>query len=285
MPFQFAAFADESDDRFSGQIAALKRNNFSYLEIRNLDGKNVTELTLPEAEEIKNRLYDQNLAIWSIGSPIGKISIEEPFEKHLDLFKHTLEIAAVMAADHLRLFSFFIPNGKDPADYKNAVLERLNLFAETAAEYNIILCHENEKGIYGDIAPRCTEIHKEIPELKCVFDPANYVQCGQNTLEAWEMLYPYIEYMHVKDALPDGRVVPPGMGQGHVKEILAQYRRINGKVLTLEPHLYDFVGLKALERAGEESAVGAMEFETAEQAFDYAANMLRQLTDQQYAIK
>lgn len=277
MSFQIAAFADESDDRFSGQIDALKRNAMPYLEIRNLNGKNVTELTAAEAAEIKKELDDNGLAVWSIGSPIGKISIEDPFEPHLDLFRHTLELAGVLNAGHFRLFSFFIPAGKAPEDYKNAVLERMHRLAEAAKGYDILLCHENEKGIYGDVASRCAEIHAAVPEIRCVFDPANFVQCGQETLSAWELLSPYIEYMHIKDALADGRVVPPGTGIGNVQELLKKYRALGGKVLTLEPHLYDFVGLKALEREGEESVVGSMGFATSQAAFDYAAQTLQKM--------
>ena len=51
---------------------------------------------------------------------------------------------------------------------------------------------------------RCLEIHKALPEMKAIFDPANYIQCGVNTLAAWEMIKPYVKYMHIKDALADG---------------------------------------------------------------------------------
>ena len=38
------------------------------------------------------------------------------------------------------------------------------------------------------------------------------------------MLKPYISYIHVKDAMwEDGMVVPAGMGDGHVAEILENW--------------------------------------------------------------
>lgn len=275
MNFKYGAFADESNDKFEGQIDALKRSGYDYLEIRNLNGKNFTELTLSEAKEIDKQLRDNGLSIISLGSPIGKIDINGDFEKHLDLYKHTLEIGKVFGAEKIRLFSFFMPKDENPEIYKNLVIERMGKFAEIAKEYGILACHENEKGIYGDIASRCLDIHKAVPEIKGVFDPANFVQCGQDTLEAWEILNPYIDYMHIKDALADGRVVPPGQGKGNVEELLKKYSAIGGELLTLEPHLYDFVGLKNLEREGEESVVGAMSFETSEKAFDFAVNNLK----------
>jgi len=111
-----------------------------------------------------------------------------------------------------------------------------------------------------------------------VFDPANFVQCGEDVAAAWQLLRPYVWYLHIKDALPDGSVVPAGCGAGHIPEILADYAARGGTAVTLEPHLAEFVGLSALERAGETSRIGAVyRYPTAEAAFAAAADALRKL--------
>lgn len=84
------------------------------------------------------------LAVWSLGSPFGKIGINDDFAPHLDSFKHSLELADILGAKHICLFSFYGTSDIDP------VLERLNAFIEAAKGTDIVLCHENEKGIYGD---------------------------------------------------------------------------------------------------------------------------------------
>ena len=277
MQFKFAAFADESSPILSGQIDALKRNGFDYLEIRNINGKNISDLTLSEAKEIAAQLADQGLAVKSLGSPIGKIQVDGDYAAHLDLYKHTLDLAGVFGADKIRLFSFYIPKGVDPASCRETVLRRMEDFVVLAKPHGVTPCHENEKGIYGDIASRCLDLHRNVPGLAAVFDPANFIQCGQDTLEGWEMLCDYVNYMHIKDALPDGRVVPPGEGIGYVPVLLEKFAAQGGKLLSLEPHLSDFVGLKALEREGEESIVGALSFESNEAAFDHAAKALKKL--------
>ena len=277
MQFRYAAFADESAKDLAGQIDALKRNGFEFLEIRNLDGINFTKLSTAEMKEIAARLADNGLSVRSLGSPIGKMKINDDFDAHMELCKHTLELGNVLGAQQIRLFSFFMPKGEDPAPYRELVLERMGIFARTAKEFGIQACHENEKGIYGDMAARCLEIHKAVPELKAVFDPANFVQCGQDTLEAWELLSPYVEYMHIKDALPNGKVVPPGSGAGNVPQLVAKCAAQGGVVLSLEPHLSNFVGLKALENEGDESIVGDMKFDSTEEAFDFAANNLKRI--------
>lgn len=279
MVFQLSAFADESSDAFSGQIEAMRRNSIRYLEIRNLDGKNVTALTSAEARAITRQLDDNGLQVWSIGSPIGKIQITDDFEAHKDLYRHTLDLAGELGAKNIRLFSFFMPKETDPSQFRDLVLERMAWFVQVAAEHGVTACHENEKGIYGDVASRCLELHKAVPALKAVFDPANFVQCGQDTLQAWEMLKPYVHYMHIKDAVTDGNVVPPGKGMGNVPTLIGKYRAQGGMVLSLEPHLYEFVGLKSLEQEGDESVVGAMSFESPEAAFDYAARTLNNILE------
>lgn len=275
--FKLAAFADESDNKFEGQLNALLRNGLDSLEMRNVDGKNVVALTEEEANEYKKRLFEKDLSVWSIGSPLGKIKITDDFAPHLDSFKAGMEIGSVLGASACRMFSFYMPDNKNPEDYKNEVIDRLGRFTEIAKSYNIVLCHENEKGIYGDVPERCLEIHKALPSLKAVFDPANFVQCGVDTLKAWDMLKDYIYYLHIKDAKADGAIVPAGAGDGNIKEIIKLYKNMGGKVLTLEPHLFEFDGLKALEKEGNTSEVGGYNFKTAEEAFDYAVNALKNI--------
>lgn len=273
------AFADEASPFIDGQIKALKENGLDGLEIRNVDNVNVSDISDAKAKEVKKKLDDAGLAVWSVGSPIGKIDIvKDDFNLHTEKFRRTLEIAEILGAKNIRLFSFYIPKDSDPSEYRNEVIERLGKFIGIASETGIELCHENEKGIYGDNAERCLEIYKALPEMKAIFDPANFVQCGVDTLPAWEMLKTYVKYLHIKDALPDGNVVPAGKGAGNLSYILSDYKTMNGTALTLEPHLKVFAGLSALEAEDDKSAVGEIySYKTNEEAFKAAADALKAL--------
>jgi len=272
------AFADEASALIDGQIAAMRRNGLQGLEIRNVDGTNVSQITLEKAAEVRRKLDDAGLCCWSIGSPIGKIDIvKDDFAAHVETYLHTLEVAHVLGAENLRMFSFYIPQGDDPAIYRQQVIDRLGLLAEKARGTGVTLCHENEKGIYGDLAPRCAEIHEAIPEIAAIFDPANYIQSGQETLSAWELLKAKVKYLHIKDALADGSVVPAGCGVGHVPEIVRDFASRGGSALTLEPHLTVFEGLSGLEREGEKSQVGKYVYRSSDEAFDAAASAMKAL--------
>lgn len=282
MPYpRIYAFADESGAMIDHQIEAMRRNGLQGLEIRNVDGENISAISLDKAREVRRKLDDAGLVTWSIGSPLGKIDIEkDDFQAHLDALRHTLDLAQILGAANIRMFSFFLPADKDPALFRNQVLDRLHAMVEVSAPSGIALCHENEKGIYGDNAARCLEVLTEVPELRGVFDPANFVQCGQDTLEAWELLKHRIFYMHIKDALfRDHSVVPAGYGDGHVKEVLSAFLAQGGRDLTVEPHLAVFDGLKGLERKGDRSIVGGASFTYAsnDEAFDAACNALKAL--------
>ena len=275
---QVFAFADEASPMISGQIAAMKRNSLQGLEIRNVDGENVSAISESKAREVKRMLDGEGLRVWSIGSPIGKIDIEkDDFEKHLDTLRHTIDIARILHSGNIRMFSFYLPGDKDPSLFQRQVMDQLHRMVEAAEGSGVALCHENDKGIYGDNAARCLEILNEVPAIHGVFDPANFVQVGQDTWEAWQLLKDKIAYLHIKDALfGSGSVVPAGKGDGNVEKIVKEYVGQGGQYMTVEPHLAIFEGLKALERPGEESAVGqAYSYPSRDAAFDAACDALR----------
>ena len=273
------AFADEASPSIDCQIRALKRNGLNGLEIRNVGGTNVFDIKTSKAAEVAKKLHEDGLSVWSVGSPIGKTDIEGNFDADIEHFKHTLEIAHILNAENIRIFSFYIPKSKAPSEYKNEVIDRLGRFSEIAAGSGVTLCHENEKGIYGDTAERCLDIFRALPQIKGIFDPANFLQCGGDTLQAWDMLGGSIKYMHIKDATTDGSVVPAGYGAGNVGEIVHMYMNNGGTAFTIEPHLAVFDGLSGFEREGEKSNVGRFVYKSNDEAFDAACAALNKILE------
>ncbi len=271
---KLCAFADEADPKLDAQIDMMVENGIPYLEMRGVDGKNVADLTEDEVKDAVARLEAAGLKVWSLGSPAGKTKITDDFAFEEERFARLLRTAELTGAKCIRLFSFYGTDGKD--EYFDEVCARLSRFIEMAKPYGVVLCHENEKGIYGDTAERCEKLLKALPELKAVYDPANFLQCGENTLEAWDTLAPYIHYIHIKDCAPDGSIVPPGEGVGQIDALLSRYAKVGG-VVTLEPHLTDFVGLSDLEEEGDKSAVGGCKFASGREAFDYATNSIKNI--------
>jgi sugar phosphate isomerase/epimerase len=278
--FELSAFSDEYSSVFDKQIEGLKLNGIKHMEIRGVDGKNISDITLEEAAELKQKLDSNGITVSSMGSPIGKIKITDPFEPHLESLKHIIKLAKVFECDRIRMFSFYIPGDEDPALYKDKVMERLAAMLAVAKSENIILCHENEKGIYGDTAERCLEIQKEFNgEIKLIFDHANFICCDVEAYPfAFDLLKDYIYYMHIKDATADKRIMPAGKGIGHIPESIDALKKYDKKfILTVEPHLQIFKGLSNIEQAeGKHHLKIEDKYSTNEEAFTAAVNAIKQ---------
>lgn len=272
------AFADEAGAALSEQIDALTANGIPYIELRGVNGKNISDHTPEEAKEVADTLKAHGISVWSIGSPIGKVKITSPFDHELARFENTLAIARATGARCIRLFSFFDTSALGEGAH-DEVMARLTAFAETAENSGVILCHENEKGIYGDNTEKCRAIVDSVPAVRSVFDPANFVQCGVDTRKAWASLADSVYYLHIKDALLDGTVVPAGYGDGHVREIVSDYLARDGKVATLEPHLHAFTGLSALSGEDAKAILGNRRFAGGREAFDFAVSAFRSLLE------
>jgi sugar phosphate isomerase/epimerase len=140
----------------------------------------------------------------------------------------------------------------DAKKYRDKVMKRISRFIEYVKGSDIILLHENEKDIYGDTPERCLDLITSLssPNLKLIFDPANYIQCHVETYPyAFHLLKDEVIYYHIKDAMAKtGKVVPSGYGDGQIKAIIKElYERNYKGFLSIEPHLGDFEGFERLE--------------------------------------
>jgi len=250
--FILSAFADEIDADLNTQMDVLDTHGIKHIEMRGVDGKNIVQYSLDEVREIKRRIDARGFKLSSVGSPLGKIGINDDFAPHLELFKHTLEIAKIMESPYIRIFSFYIPEGEQADAYREQVIDRWSQFVKAAEGSGITLLHENEKGIYGDTPERCLDLMQSLncESVKAIFDFANFVQCdARHNIEGFELLKDYVAYIHVKDAVySDHHVVPAGEGDGCIEEILRKlYEDGYEGFLSLEPHLANFAGFADLE--------------------------------------
>ncbi|MCY1038557.1 sugar phosphate isomerase/epimerase [Staphylococcus nepalensis] len=249
-----SGFSDEISSDLNTQLKTVNKLGMHYISLRGIDDKNISKYSV---DMIKNdvlpRLSKWDIGVSSIGSPIGKIYVDDEtaFQEQLAQLKTLCEISQLLNCRYIRIFSFYIPRNEDFDKYKDSVIEKLKQFAEIAEQYNVILLHENEKDIFGDIARRCKLIFDEVgsTHFKTIFDFANFVQCGENTQACYELLSDYIEYIHIKDAVYKDNVnVLCGTGDGQIESILTQIFKADYKgFLTLEPHLVVFDSIKDLE--------------------------------------
>ncbi len=63
------------------------------------------------------------------------------------------------------------------------------------------LLHENEHNIYGDDPRRVVDLIQTVnsPHLRAVYDAANYVFCGYDPWQGWQMTKEWTAHFHIKD--------------------------------------------------------------------------------------
>lgn len=235
-------FADEISPELEEQLETVGVESISYMELRSAWNTNVLDLSDDELHRVKSATAERGIRISSIGSPIGKVPVTDPFGPHLERFRRALHAADVMETPYIRVFSFFMPEGQEPGHYREEVLDRMRIMAGEAEDSGVTLLHENEKEIYGDVPSRCVDILSSVgsPALRAAWDAANFVQCGISPFdEGYASLRPYLEYVHVKDALSGSdRIVPAGEGDGQLPETLSALRASGfDGFFSLEPHL------------------------------------------------
>jgi len=242
MTLILSGFADEISPEPGVQLETLAAESIRYLELRSAWSANVVSLTDAELASFRWEIEDAGVRVSAIGSPIGKIGIGAPLGPELERMRRIADIAGMFGTTIVRVFSFFIPAGEPPERYRQAVIDRMGALAQIAAERGIVLAHENEKEIYGDIPERCADLIASVgsPALRATFDAANFVQCGVRPhTDGYELLRPHLVYLQVKDALAaTGQVVPAGRGDGEVRETLAALAASGfSGYASLEPHL------------------------------------------------
>jgi len=274
-----SAFCDEAAKDLDGQIAALKRNGISHAEIRNVDGAGIVMTDLARVKEIAKIFRENGISVSAVGSPIGKTNITDDFAPALELFKYTLDVAQTLGTQRIRMFSFYIPEGESAAVYRDEVMARIGTLLDLAGSAGVTCCHENESGIYGDTAARCLDLLTAFKgKLRGIFDPANYIMCGESPAEIFDDLAGYTDYFHIKDAVAQTKtIVPAGMGDGGLEDILTRfYGRADGTFLSIEPHLKVFPGSRD---AAARPIDRQFAYLSKGEAFDAAARHLKGILD------
>jgi sugar phosphate isomerase/epimerase len=241
--FTLSAFADEIDPDPQKQIDVLKACGVRHIEFRSIHGTNVLALNDQQIAEFKALLDREGFKLSAIGSPIGKVRIDEPFGPHMEKFRRAVHLCKVFGTPNIRIFSYYPPEKFDGnwAPYRGEVMSRMRQKVELAEREGVQLFHENEHRIYGDSPERLADLFNTVKSkaLKAAFDPANFVFCGYDPIKGWQVCKPHTAHFHIKDwtaGQEHGSVA--GEGQGQIPAIIADAVRMGYRgFATLEPHL------------------------------------------------
>lgn len=242
MTVTLSGFADEISADPAEQFAVLAQESITHLELRSAWSVNVADFSGVQLGAFRVASRAAGIRVSAIGSPVGKVPVGSPLGPELERMRKIADIAGELGTALVRVFSFYIPPGDPPERYRAQVIDRMGALARIAEERGVLLAHENEKDIYGDVPGRCADLIASVgsPALRATFDAANFVQCGVRPFtDAYPLLRPHLVYLQVKDArAADGEVTPAGEGDGQVRETLRALRDSGFTgFMSLEPHL------------------------------------------------
>lgn len=233
-----SGFADEStaNKTIVEQFAVYAALGLQYYSIRfiNLgDGvKNVMKLTKSDIQRIRQFQDEFGLNVSSLGSPIGKVKLEDvedgtsnafiPFEKYLDDVRLACDLAHALETKLIRGFSFYHPKGTDPYEHLPKAVDQLGRIAEICHRSDLTFGLEVEANLVGQNGHILAEIFRQVnhPAMLLIFDGANIVMQGYNALEVYdqyEAMRPGLGWLHIKDYISPRHVDASGKDR-HIEE-------------------------------------------------------------------
>ena len=242
MTWTLSGFGDEIDADPVVQLSVLRALGARFIEVRSAWGVNVVSLTDDQLAELARLISQRGMGVSAVASPLGKVDYLSSFDDELHRLSRAIAAAHVLGARYIRIFSFYRPSGVGPAEIRDEVLRRISAMTAIAARNDLVLLHENEKEIYGDVPSRVLDLIESVGSdaLRVAWDNANFVQVGVKPFtDGYPLLRQYLEYLQVKDAVAEtGVVVPAGEGDGELRSTLTALRD-DGYTgfASLEPHL------------------------------------------------
>src|SRR5436305_2060403 len=160
--FTLSAFADEISPDPQEQLDVLARCRVRHIELRSILKTNVLDLTDLQVSELKSLLDRHGFRLSAIGSPVGKVRIDQPYEPHRRRFERALELCKVFDTPNVRVFSYYKPGGDGWEKWRDEVLARMHDKVRLAEGAGVRLLHENEHNIYGDDPRRVVDLLRSV---------------------------------------------------------------------------------------------------------------------------
>jgi sugar phosphate isomerase/epimerase len=249
----FSGIADEASPQLGRQLQAHKDLGWGHIEIRNIEGSNLTDLSDEAFESAASEVESSGIRVSCFASQLANWArpIDSDFEVDVDELKRAVPRMKRLKTPFIRCMSY--PNSDPPlsdSSWRREAVRRLRALAKLAEEGGVTLVHENCNGWGGQGPKQTMDLLSDVgsEHLKLVFDTGNPIPYGQNSWEYYEAVRDEVVYVHIKDYKlgPDGSEVGvfAGEGKGTVREILADLlkRGYDGGI-SIEPHITSVIHL------------------------------------------
>jgi sugar phosphate isomerase/epimerase len=251
-----SGFTDEVSDDLDLQIKALKTLGWNYIDLRSVNGKNVSSLSDKEFDQVHQRLKENNIEIACFGSTIanwGRIA-QDSFDLDMAEMRNSIRHMKKAGVRFIRIMSYKIDTPVElGSELEPVIISNIKQIVELAEDNGIVCLHENCVTWGGQSCHHSLRLLEQVnsPALKLVFDTGNPVSMSyidgsqpygsQDALKFFEAVREHVAYLHIKDArLVNGSVsyTFPGEGQGRVRAILELVSKHEMAIpISIEPHV------------------------------------------------
>ena len=221
-----ALITDEVSQDLDEVLAFTAEHDVTQVDIRAVDERNVILFDNDELGALAARLADAGLTVGCYCSPLLKWTrpgmpvpegtnfhgFDPDAMSHETAMVHAFEVANVLGARQIWVFSYLAYPGFTPADLD----DDLGLLLDLAEAHGVDLVLENEHvcnvaTLAGIIA---VADHHPHPRLKAAIDLANQMSAGHPPPSEDELVHAARlgGTVHVKDLAPDKTYVPVGQG-------------------------------------------------------------------------
>lgn len=255
----FSGIADEASPALRRQIEAHRELGWRHIELRNIEGKNATDLPDAAMDAVASALEKAGLRVSCFASQLANWArpIDSDFEKDTSELARAIPRMRRLGVPWIRCMSY--PNASPPLDdgaWRREVVRRMKALCAMAEEGGVTLVHENCNGWGGQSPQHTLDLLADVgsSRLRLVFDTGNPIPYGQDAWEYYQAVREHIVYVHVKDyrlperGAPKGakeQAVFPGEGAGSVRRILADLlRRGYDGGVSIEPHITSVIHLQ-----------------------------------------
>ncbi len=224
-----AVIGDEIGPSLEEMISFCAENDVRRLDMRTVGGRNLLGMPLDEVATIARTIEKAGLSVPTFVSPVLKWPMpgKEPAGGKVDFafdpatcpaddpLAHAFDVAVVLKARKLRVFSHLRYQGYQPFD----LIPRFERLADLALTYSVDVEIENEPVCNIGSVAELAQFFAEYPEprsgaIKPLVDIANGWSIGAPPGDAdIEQLAPYVDAIHLKDRdMTAKRTVPLGDG-------------------------------------------------------------------------
>ena len=268
---------DQIDNDLEKTLPIIKEEGYEYVELHNVFGKTIEACSDEEVNQIRSLLQKYDMKVSNLAStffflcplyPDDKVSLFNPefytiegnVDEHLRYLKRACEIAKELDCPRIRIFPFRWPDNRKPPfgtkQDQQIIFQNLKRATAIAKKENITLVLENCPYSHLPKGMMTFEMIKEINDehLRLLYDPANAFRAikenvpseylSYSLLQELEIIYPFIDHIHIKDYHYDERYQKPfihkALGEGDIDfHSLFDYLKSRGygKAVSLEPEV------------------------------------------------